>query len=231
MQRLWQVDASRGLALTFMLVSNFVTDLQYFKGYSGFGNVWFAFAQITAFMFIFLVGFSLVLSYNRVAKENKATFVKYLKRGLWIFGLGLLITFVSYLFIGADYIRWGVLHLIGVSIILAYPFLKTKPVWPAVLGLLFIVAGLLVSHVTLTTNLLLPVGFTTASFSSVDYFPLLPWFGVALLGIFFAKTFYSKISSFQTQKPKLKPLCWLGRHSLLIYLIHQPIFLALLLFI
>jgi uncharacterized membrane protein len=231
MQRLWQVDASRGLALTFMLVSNFVTDLQYFKGYSSFGNVWFAFAQITAFMFIFIVGFSLVLSYNRAVKENKATFGKYLKRGLWIFGLGLLITFVSYLFIGADYIRWGVLSLIGTSIILTYPFLKAKPIWPAVLGLLFIIAGWIAWHMTVTTNLLLPIGFTTASFSSVDYFPLLPWFGVALLGIFFAKAFYSKISSFQTQKPKLKPLCWLGRHSLLIYLIHQPIFLALLMFI
>ena len=231
MQRFWQVDASRGLALIFMLVSNFVTDLQYFKGYSSFGNVWFAFAQLTAFMFIFLVGFSLVLSYNRAAKENKANFVKYLKRGLWIFGLGLLITFVSYLFIGADYIRWGVLHLIGVSIILAYPFLKAKPVWPAVMGLLFIVAGWIAGQVTLTTNWLLPVGFTTTSFSSVDYFPLLPWFGVALLGICFAKACYSNINNLQTSKPKFKPLCWLGRHSLLIYLLHQPIFLALLLLI
>jgi uncharacterized membrane protein len=231
MQRLWQVDASRGLALVFMLVSNFATDLQYFKDYSSFGNIWFTFAQITAFMFIFIVGFSLVLSYNRAAKENKAKFSKYLKRGLWIFCLGLLITFVSYFFIGADYIRCGVLSLIGTSIILAYPFLKAKPIWPAAMGVLFIIAGWLIWHVTLTTNLLLPVGFTTASFSSVDYFPLLPWFGVALLGIFFAKIFYSRISSLQSSKPKLKPLCWLGRHSMVIYLLHQPIFLAILLFI
>lgn len=67
----------------------------------------------------------------------------------------------------------------------------------------------------------------------VDYFPLLPWFGVVLIGIWLGNTAYSngarRFRLPNWQVPALTfPLGWLGRHSLTIYLIHQPLLFALL---
>jgi uncharacterized membrane protein len=216
MERFWEVDFTRGSALVMMLISNFITDLQYFANYSNFAQFWWWFARIIAFIFIFLVGLSLNISYAKAKKEGKANFAKYLKRGLFIFVLGLAITAVTYIFLGQNYIRFGVLHLIGLSIILAYPFLKWKKGVSLWAGLSLIVIGLL-----------LPA----PSFSSVDYFPLLPWFGVILLGLYFGKALYKNGERVFSLKHNLKisnPICFLGRNTLLIYLIHQPIFIVIL---
>lgn len=216
MDRFPEIDFTRGTALLMMLVSNFITDLQYFANYSNFAQFWWWFARIIAFIFIFLVGLSLNISYNRAKKEGKANFSKFLKRGLFIFALGLVITAVTYIFLGQNYIRFGILHLIGLSIILTYPFLKWKKGVALGTGLSLIIIGLL-----------LPA----PSVSSVDYFPLLPWFGVVLLGLYFGKTLYKngeRKFNLKHEVSKKNPICFLGRNTLLVYLIHQPIFVAIL---
>jgi uncharacterized membrane protein len=77
------------------------------------------------------------------------------------------------------------------------------------------------------------LGFRPAQFYSVDYFPLLPWFGVVLMVIFFGNLLYSDYSRrFQLVDLSffsgIKVLCFLGKHSLLIYLLHQPLIIAVL---
>jgi len=216
MERFWEIDFTRGTALVMMLASNFITDLQFFTNYSNFAQFWWWFARIIAFIFIFLVGLSLNISYARAKQEGKANFSKFLKRGLFILALGLLITVVTYFAIPQAYIRFGVLHLIGLSIILAYPFLNWKKGIALWIGLSLIVIGLL-----------LPA----PSFSSVDYFPLLPWFGVVLLGLYFGKLLYKngeRTFKLDLDFKKINPICFLGRNTLWIYLIHQPIFIAIL---
>ncbi len=78
----------------------------------------------------FLMGVSLTLSNSRAQITGKyregGLFKKYLKRGLKIFSLGLLITLATWIFIPQEFIIFGVLHFIGISIILSYPFLKSK---------------------------------------------------------------------------------------------------------
>jgi uncharacterized membrane protein len=216
MGRFWEIDFTRGIALVMMLASNFVTDLQFFTNYTKFSEFWFWFARITAFIFIFLVGISLNIGYNKAKQEGKANFTKYLKRGLFIFALGLLITVITYFIIPQAYIRFGVLHLIGISIILAYPFLRLKRGVSLWLGLAFIVLGLLLPQ---------------PNFSSVDYFPPLPWFGVVLLGLYFGKLWYAQGErkfNLRHEISKKNPICFLGRNTLWIYLIHQPIFIGIL---
>lgn len=232
--RFWEIDFTRGSALVLMLVSNFVTDLQLFANYTNYYQFWWGFARITAFIFIFLVGLSLNISYNRTKQEGKTNFSKFLKRGIFIFGLGLLITVVTYVAIPEAYIRFGVLHLIGISIILAYPFLKFKKKISLWLGLLLIACGFVLSAMTLNTSALVWLGLTPAGFASVDYFPLLPWFGVILIGLYFGKMFYAGGKRTFNANFNLKasnPLCFLGRNTLWIYLIHQPIFIAVLYFL
>lgn len=224
--RFWEVDFARGIGIIMMIASNFVTDLQYFKDYGAYPTFWHAFAVVTATIFIFLVGVSLTVSYSR----NNA-FSKFLKRGAYIFGLGMILTLVTWIFIPQDYIRFGILHLIGISIILAYPFMKLKNNYLILLaGFISILVGTLAEKAVAGSNVLLWLGLTTRGFSSVDYFPLFPWFGIVLVGLVAGRLLYSN-GMRRFKLPELnhsKPICWLGRHSLAIYFIHQPILIGLL---
>lgn len=232
-ERFWEIDALRGIAIIAMVVSNFITDVGYFKIYpvdinSGF---WWYFARIVAGTFIFLAGISLTLSYAR-AKEKmgeRQIFLKYLKRGLGIFAWGLAITFATLVFIPKDFIIFGILHFIGLSIIIAYPFLnKRAPNF--IYGIFFIIFGIFLSSFAFNFDFLLWLGFMPAGFHTVDYFPLFPWFGVFLLGIFAGNTLYANYKR-KFSIPGISNLfftkifCLLGRNSLLIYLAHQPIIL------
>lgn len=229
--RFWEIDAARGIAVLMMIAFHFLYDLNYFAGYnfmlsSGF---WLAFARATLIIFLLLVGVSLSISYSRIKGKNEGSTVakKYLKRGLRIFCYGLIITVITFIFFPQNAIWFGVLHMIGLSIIFAIPLLPKRKSAPF-LGLAFILMGVLLTQFTASFPWLLWLGFMPANFYTFDYVPLLPWFGVVLLGLFFGKTFC------ENRKPKLpseyaKPICWLGRHSLLIYLIHQPILVGVLL--
>ena len=225
-RRFWEIDFARGIGIVMMIVSNFVTDLQYFENYNSHAIFWHVFAVITATIFIFLVGVSLTVSYSR---SNALS--KFLKRGAYIFGLGMILTLVTWIFIPQDYIRFGILHLIGISIILAYPFLKLKNNYLILLtAFISVLLGYFIKTMTASSNLLLWTGLTTNGFSSVDYFPLFPWFGLILVGLVAGRLFYpSGIRHFKIPEIKFsKPICWMGRHSLAIYFIHQPILLFLL---
>ncbi len=229
MQRLPEIDIARGCAIVLMIVSNFITDLQYFFGYSAYETFWYWFARATAFIFIFLVGVSLVLSSEKAKKENKFIFLRYLKRGLFIFALGLLLTIVTYLFIPSNFIQFGVLHLIGISIIFGYFFVKAKNNFVNVFfGCLFIIIGLVFSKINFNSDLFFIFGAASKTFSSVDYFPIFPWFGAVLLGIFFGKKLYKTYKPFVKENLFSKLFSWLGRNSLMIYLVHQPVLLGIL---
>jgi uncharacterized membrane protein len=102
------------------------------------------------------------------------------------------------------------------------------------LGLSLIVIGFLLSAIAVNTSAFLLIGLTPSGFASVDYFPLLPWFGVVLLGLYFSKFWYAKGErkfNLRHELSKKNPICFLGRHTLLIYLIHQPIFIGILHFL
>lgn len=236
-ERFWEIDFLRGFAVIMMIVFHLFYDLNYFGGYdfnlhSGF---WSYFARSTATLFIFLVGVSLTLSFSRTKraqKVRKRLYMKYLKRGLRVFSWGLIITLITRIFLRQGFVIFGVLHLIGISIILAYPFLKLGS-WNLLIGIIFISLGMYLKNLTFDFPWLIWLGLMPEHFYAVDYFPIFPWFGVVLIGLFFGNLLYPNY----TRRFKLLDLskfsfirlfCFLGRHSLLIYLIHQPILIALL---
>jgi uncharacterized membrane protein len=193
------------------------------------------FARTTATTFIFLVGVSLSVSFSRTKKihqDRNKLFMKYFRRGLKVFSWGLIITLVTWIFLREGFIIFGILHLIGISIILAYPFLKLL-YWNLLIGLFCIFLGAYLKCFVFNFYWLSWLGFRPAQFYSVDYFPLLPWFGVVLIGIFFGNLLYSDCSRrFQlidfSSFSGIKVFCFLGKHSLLIYLLHQPLIIAVL---
>ena len=238
LRRYWEVDLARGLAMVAVVVYHLVYDLDVLGEYpvdstSGF---WDAFADASAFAFVFLAGLSLSLSSARAggSYRDRGPFVKYLRRGAGIFSYGMLIT-LTFWVLDLGVVVFGILHLIGASIVLAYPFLRLG--WSnGLLGLLIAALGayLQTEPVSVTgpgAVLLAPLGIEPESLYMPDYRPLLPWFGVFLMGLCVGNTAYGRRSTAAIDAdgpPYATPLILLGRHTLLIYLIHQPALIAVL---
>ncbi|MGC9517294.1 MAG: heparan-alpha-glucosaminide N-acetyltransferase [Methanomicrobiales archaeon] len=237
--RFWEIDLLRGLAIILMIIFHFIFDLNYFNIYNfnlSSGFLWW-FARIIASIFILLVGVSLTLSYsrNRLLKINvkkHSYFIKYLKRGLKIFFYGLLITIITWIFLKEDLIIFGILHFIGLAIILEYPFIKYKYL-NLTMGMVIILSGIFLSFFRFEFYYLTWLGFIPYNLYTVDYFPLLPWLGIVSLGLFLGNMLYPNYQRIYhspdlSKKISVKFLCFLGRNSLIIYLIHQPILIAVL---
>jgi uncharacterized membrane protein len=234
MARFWEVDAARGVAIIMMVIYHTTYDLDALGGYdvdATSGN-WALFADATAGLFLFLVGVSLAISRSRTSLSGWRLFGKYLARGLRILAYGMILTGI-FLALQMGVVAFGILHLIGISIILAYPFLKLR-FTNLVLGSLIFVAGqyVLAQDLVSETYWLLPFGVVPEGVIMPDYRPLLPWFGVVLIGLFFGNVIYTdgrRPASLPDKAPlPAGPLLPLGRNSLFIYLIHQPIVIALL---
>jgi uncharacterized membrane protein len=183
-------------------------------------------------MFISIAGLSLTLFYNKI-KNKKEAHKKFFLRGLKVFGLGMLITIITFLTFPGAFIIFGILHLIGFSIIFGQFFLKFKKL-NLLLGLVIILLGLYLQNFRFDFPWLLWLGFIPKNFFTFDYFPILPWFGISLLGVFFGNVLYKNGKrSFKIKNISnvfvVKSLCFLGKNSLVIYLMHQPVLIFVLL--
>jgi uncharacterized membrane protein len=232
--RFREIDDSRGIAILMMIVFHTVFDLNFFmivpvNVATGF---WRYFAMATASLFLIVAGISLVVSHGRSAAKLSgfALTKKFLYRGAGIFALGLLVTLATYLYLHKGFIIFGILHLIGISVMLSVLFFRFGK-YNILLGLLCIAGGFFIGNIT-GPFWLLPLGIVPASFASVDYTPLIPWFGAVLVGMGVGEFLYSGgIRRFEV--PHLPdriagPLAFFGQHSLLIYLVHQPVIILLL---
>ncbi len=238
-QRLWEIDTLRGMAVITMIIYHLGWDLYFFGAVPGldpFNGIWFIIQRYTAISFVLLVGLSLTLK-RAGLERNKAPagkqFISYLKQGLWIFGWGMVVTLVFWAS-GVGAVHFGVLHLIGFSIIAAFPLLRFKWLNLALWALLFALGGVILSQNIYAPNLwLVWLGYYPMFYTAADYFPLIPWFGVVLLGVFFGNLLYPAgrrvvlLPDWGNVAP-VRGLRFLGRHSLPIYLLHQPVLFALL---
>jgi len=232
--RYWEIDLVRGIAILMMIIFHTVYDLSFFQIFpvnvsDGF---WRYFAFATASLFLLVVGISLTLSRARAAPDISGyrLALKFVYRGTGIFLLGLLITLCTWLYLNEGFIIFGILHLIGVSVILSPLFFPLKK-YSIVAGLLCMATGWFFT--TITGPLwLLPLGIHPATFWSVDYEPIFPWFGVVLTGMGLGEYLYpGGVRSFalpSIPQAAIRLLAFPGRHSLIIYLVHQPVIILLL---
>ena len=145
--------------------------------------------------------------------------------------LALGITLVTYIVIGRGFIVFGILHLISISILLAYPLLRLGRM-NLLLGLAAILLGLYIQELEVDFFWLIWLGLAPRSFTSLDYVPLLPWFGVVLMGMAGGALLYKDLGRrFPLPDisawPPVRGLIFLGRNSLAIYILHQPLLIGL----
>ena len=227
-KRIWELDAFRGICILGVIIVHFMFDLtELFAIIDWEYPAWFAFIQRWGgVLFLLISGISATLGRHSV------------RRGLIVLACGGVITAVTYCmyqyfhFTKDIIIYFGVLQCLGCCMILWWIF-KRLPTWLlAVLGLTMVAAGLYLDTVILVDHgWLIPLGLRYLGFASSDYFPLLPNLGFFLLGAVLGRTVYGKKESLLpgawAQNPLVRGLCFCGRQSLWIYLLHQPLLAGL----
>lgn len=227
--RFIELDILRGCAIAIMIFFHLLWDLDYF-GIVSLNNGMYQSNRYFPPIFFLLVGICLAISASKKQTPNERAKHLFI-RGSWIFSLGVALTALTLFILPEKPILFGVLHCIGLSIILSVPFLKFKS-YNIVFAIAIILMGIVVESFTVKnpTILHLAIGFHQAGIwdYTIDYFPLLPWFGVILIGIAVGDFLYKdnkrrfKIPDLSKYKPATI-FSWLGQHSLIIYLLHQPI--------
>lgn len=239
MKRYHLLDVIRGVTILSMIIYHATWDLVYMYGvkwswYRGMGAyIW---QQSICWTFILLSGFCFSLGR------------KPLRRGLMVFGGGVLVSAVTLIFMPENRVLFGVLTMIGSSMLLMVPFDRIfRKISPELGAFCSILCFLLTRNVNegmlgfekfqlielpqrwycnmFTTY----IGFPVSGFFSTDYFSLIPWFflfatGYFLFGIFKKKKWLnSTILDWNC-----RPLSFVGRNTLFIYLIHQPVIYGIL---
>lgn len=230
------LDTVRGVCILSMVAYHGMYDLVDIFGlpsawYTGLpGYIW---QQSICWTFILLSGMCWQLSRHHV------------KRGLLLVGCGAAISLITWLAMPSQRILYGVLNLLGLSALLLIPLdklFRKVPAWAGLGGALLLFAltknvsrgslgfeGLVLCQLPswlYVTDLLAVAGFPSPTFWSTDYFPLLPWFFLFCAGYFL----WGLLSQSERAKERLasgvRPLSFLGRHSLIIYLAHQPVLMG-----
>ena len=225
--RIWELDALRGVCILCVIVVHFLFDLSFFGGLDLTLPAWYVFIQeYGGAIFVVLSGVCVTLGSKSV------------RRGLIVFSCGMLITAVTYGMYrlgmsGADVVvKFGVLHLLGVCMLVYPAFKKLPPAALTVLGLVIAITGYAIRGIIVPQRWLFPLGLTYEGFTSSDYFPLFPQLGYFLIGAAIGKTAYREKRTLlpgSFQKTGIaRFFCWCGRQSLFIYLLHQPIVYGLL---
>lgn len=226
------IDQLRGVALIAMAIYHFTWDLGFF-GYiepeTATTGGWRIFARVIAGSFLFLVGFSLVLG-QRKGFQARPFFTRLAKIG----GAALLITIATWFAFRETFIFFGILHAIAAASVIGLLFLRLPIAVTLLAAAAAVAAPLYLRSPLFDHPALWWVGLSVNIPRSNDYVPLLPWIAPVLLGIALGKLFVAsalpeRLAGLggRTNVRWKTLLEAAGRHSLAIYLIHQPVLIAL----
>ena len=224
------VDIARGVAIVAMVIYHLCWDLSYFRFIApnvGYDPEWVAFARTVLFAFIFLVGVGLVLGHGRGIRWRP-----FWRRWAFVVAGALAITIATWFAFPGSFVYFGVLHAIALFSILALPFLMA-PLWlPALTAIAFITLPFVYSDPLFNEKAWSWLGFWQVPPPANDLVPVFPWFGVALLGVVATRLVLAsprltaRLAAIPAGNPVTRTLALMGRWSLLIDLLHQPLLLA-----
>ena len=222
-QRIWELDALRGLFILGVIAVHFLFDITYLYRLVDWQlpEAFLVFQHWGGVVFVLLSGICVTLGSRSV------------KRGAIVFGCGMVCTAVTAgmyflnMATAGIIIYFGALHCLGVCMML-WPVFK-KQNFPSLLSLsaALTAIGFVLGEMQGTNLWLMPLGLVTPTFATADYFPLLPHLGFFLAGAAFGRVIYGKkqtlLPKVNANAPILRFLQLCGKHSLWVYLLHQPI--------
>ncbi|WP_127105129.1 DUF1624 domain-containing protein [Pararhodobacter zhoushanensis] len=218
------IDLARGIALIGMAVFHFTFDLEFFHLIAP-GTItslpWIVFARTVAGSFVFLAGVSLVM-----AARGGMRWPSFWRSTAVVAVAALGVTVATWFAIRPAFVFFGILHMIVVGRLLGLAFLRVPPVLTAVIGVAVWALPYLVQSPMFNARWMAWIGFAEVQPFSMDLEPVFPWFGPFLLGMAMAGLAQAWLRGGVLVNPVLRGLAWAGRHSLAIYLIHQPVLLG-----
>jgi uncharacterized membrane protein len=226
--RIDALDMARGAALVAMAVYHFTWDLEFFgyvePGLTAVGG-WKLFARCIAASFLFLAGVSLFLAHG-----DGIRWPGFLRRLAMVGGAALAISVATYVAMPDAFIFFGILHQIALAGVLGLAFLRLPAALTLIVAAAIFAAPFYLRAAPFDHPALWWVGLSTHSLRSNDYVPLFPWFAAVLAGIATARLAVSSGVAVRlaTWRPAgwSRPLIFGGRHSLAVYLIHQPVLIG-----
>lgn len=220
------LDVARGVALIAMAIFHTGWDLSFLNLFGvdlSSSTLWMGFARVIATTFLFIAGVSLVL-----ATRSRIVWPAFARRLAIIMVAALAVTLGTRLAIGEAFVAFGILHHLALASLIGLAFLRLP---------LAIVAMAALIALLLPLFIMLPgtgygggyfLGLAPDAPASVDYVPLFPWLSAGLSGILAARLglYLSPAgwwTRWQADRPPFRLLATMGRWSLAIYLLHQPL--------
>ena len=230
-KRIVLIDAIRGIAIIGVVLFHIVWDLEFTGFISGyaFHPIWLAFGWTLAGTFMTLVGVNLALAHSKSINVSA-----FMKRWFVIALAAAIITVVTYFAFPQSFIFFGILHSIAAGSLIGLALLRLPVAIVLIVGVMVSILPFYVSSPYFNTRWLAWIGFSSMPPLSNDFVPIFPWVGLTLIGMAGAKVLVSQgwinhFSRLSTNGKIAHMLVWLGRRSLIIYLVHQPILLAIIL--
>ena len=225
--RIVWVDIARTVALAGMVIFHFVTDLALFghiPAETPVTGAWAVFSRLIAGSFLFLAGLSLVLAHDKAMHWRP-----FGRRLALIAGAAALVSAGTWFAMPDTFVYFGILHSIAVASVLSLPFLRAPVLLTVAAAVLVFVAPELFRDPAFNGPWLYWLGLGTEIRPTIDYEPVLPWLAPALVGV--AAGRLANRTAVWSRLPDPSPgtckLAWPGRHIIVIYLVNQPILIAL----
>ena len=237
-KRIWELDFLRALAFILMVFDHFTFDLAVLETtlwwdkdphfLTSLCNFAIAYRNSDFSMFIriaFISGIFIFISgiCGNLSRNN-------FKRGAKLGIIAILLTLVTLVFskiTGIDITIWfGILHLLSVGMLLTPLFMKMPKIVNIILAVIIIILGIYFETITVTENfpkILMIFNFKTVS--SADYYPIVPFLGIYILGLVIGSLIYKNKESLfpNTETKYISPFLFIGKHSLFFYFAHQII--------
>lgn len=218
--RIWELDALRGFMVLCVIVVHTLFDLEAFFDIN-YPDFYIFIRDNGGILFILLSGICATLG------------TKTFRRGLVVFGGGMLITAVTYGMYYFEFapqgmiISFGILHMLGVCMMI-WPVVRLLPNWSVgIIGVLIVILGFVIAGKTSEVPFSFIIGIPSRYYAAGDYFPLVPYVGWFFIGTFLGNTVYKKKKSLFPNAPKdfflIRFFRYCGVYSLYIYLLHQPV--------
>jgi uncharacterized membrane protein len=224
--RLQAIDAYRGLAILAMAAYHLCWDLNYYRIIEvgiGVDPVWISAQRTILTAFLLLAGASLALAHSAGIR-----WPGFWRREAIIVAAALAVSAGTWFAFGEYFAYFGVLHAIALFSLMALPFVR----WPLWAGSLTTAAFLFLPAVY-SSDLFDPrwlnwLGFFRQTPETADLVPVFHWFGVVLIGLLATRLFRAAPAfTWASSNRAVRVLRWMGRWSLIIYLVHQPLLFGL----